>query len=355
MPLANKVSQAAPAHRSAASPELDARIPRHWRAWVAENLALDIGVDRLVAALLRDQIPEEVARAEIQAANEHPYVQATRRLASRLKKLESLLEVQHTLGALRFGAGAIERRSAVSTAEFRERYYAANRPVILTGTLKGNSAFLHWTPAHLRSLCGDATVEVMSDRDADANYEANSTQHKTSVRFADYIDRVLSGGASNDYYLVANNKFFEQPDTRILCKDVPKLSRYLERTPNSGRMFFWFGPAGTVTPLHHDVMNVLLAQLRGRKRFTLIPPDQTHHVYNQVGVYSAVDVERPDHERFPAFRRATPIRFVLEPGEVLFIPVGWWHHVRALDLSMSISYTNFKFPNEYTWAHPHLP
>jgi ribosomal protein L16 Arg81 hydroxylase len=41
------------------------------------------------------------------------------------------------------------------------------------------------------------------------------------------------------------------------------------------------------------------------------------------------------------------MQVVLEPGQALFIPVGWWHHVRSLDVSISVSFTNFLAPNDY--------
>jgi ribosomal protein L16 Arg81 hydroxylase len=49
------------------------------------------------------------------------------------------------------------------------------------------------------------------------------------------------------------------------------------------------------------------------------------------------------------FRQATVINLILQPGEVLFMPVGWWHHVRALDVSVTVSFTNFVFPNHFKW------
>ncbi len=58
-------------------------------------------------------------------------------------------------------------------------------------------------------------------------------------------------------------------------------------------MFFWFGPAGTVTPLHHDVSNILLVQVRGTKHVTLVPALESHLVYNDVAVYSPVNAEFP--------------------------------------------------------------
>jgi ribosomal protein L16 Arg81 hydroxylase len=64
-------------------------------------------------------------------------------------------------------------------------------------------------------------------------------------------------------------------------------------------------------------------------------------VYNHIGVFSEVDCEKPDLVRHPLYRYANKFVFDLNPGEALFIPVGWWHHVRALDVSISVSFTNF--------------
>ena len=57
----------------------------------------------------------------------------------------------------------------------------------------------------------------------------------------------------------------------------------------------------------------------------------------------------------PEIRRVDAlIDLELAPGEVLFVPVGWWHHVRALDWSITLSLTNFVFPNRYKWAIPQM-
>jgi len=62
-----------------------------------------------------------------------------------------------------------------------------------------------------------------------------------------------------------------------------------------------------------------------------------------------VDCEAPDYQRFPLFKQATIIDLTLEAGEVLFMPVGWWHQVRTLEISTMVSFTNFLFPNSYEW------
>ena len=116
----------------------------------------------------------------------------------------------------------------------------------------------------------------------------------------------------------------------------------------------WFGPAGTVTPLHHDTMNILFCQVYGRKLVSLISPDESPWLYNELGVFSEVDFENPDFEVHPLYQHVDRIEVEMNPGEILFLPVGWWHHVRSLETSISVSFTNFVFPNDYEWRQPEI-
>ena len=81
-----------------------------------------------------------------------------------------------------------------------------------------------------------------------------------------------------------------------------------------------------------------MAQVAGRKRYRLIPASQWQCVYNSESVFSDVDAESGSGP-VPRVPRRNTIDIVMEPGEVLFMPVGWWHHVRALDVSMTVSFT----------------
>jgi len=83
-----------------------------------------------------------------------------------------------------------------------------------------------------------------------------------------------------------------------------------------------------------------------------VAPWDTALLQSTRGVYSLVDPEKPDLERFPGFARATVREVVLSPGEMLFIPVGWWHHVRALSLSINLAFTNFVRDNAFDWFRP---
>jgi hypothetical protein len=276
------------------------------------------------------------------------------RTIQRWKKLKSWLDIRRSLSALTHASGAVERRSSISQAEFLDKYYAVNRPVVLTGLLARSYALQYWTPWHLAQSCGDVVVQVMSGRENDPNYEINSESHKIEVRLAEYVNMVMSGVETNDYYLVANNGFLDRPEAQGLNQQVPQFPDYLDHSLSQGKVFLWFGPAGTVTPLHHDIMNILVAQICGRKRFRLISPEQTPYVYNEIGVYSRVDCKNPDYSRYPLFNNVKPLEVVLEPGDMLFLPVGWWHHVESLDVAIMLSYTNFRFPNQYEWSNPDI-
>jgi ribosomal protein L16 Arg81 hydroxylase len=325
-----------------------------WLLWMAESRLHGSSDEQIQATLAEAGYNHAVVAATLDTLQNDPYYLVAQRTVQRWKKLKSILDIRRSLANLSYGSDDIERRGSVSQSEFLERYYAANRPVILTGLLNDSRAFMHWTPDHFAQTCGDAMVQVMFGRQDDPSYEINSESHKIELRMSEYVNMVVYGGTTNDYYLVANNGFFERPETQALFDEIPQLPEYLNHSNSQRKVFLWFGPGGTVTPLHHDVMNIMVAQIIGRKRFTLIPPEQTPYLYNELSVYSQVDCRNPDYSRHPLYRQVTSVDIVLEPGELLFIPVGWWHSVESLETSIMLSYINFKFPNEYEWSNPDI-
>jgi hypothetical protein len=99
----------------------------------------------------------------------------------------------------------------------------------------------------------------------------------------------------------------------------------------------WLGNTIT-TPAHFDESNNIACVVAGRRRFTLFPPQQVANLY--IGPLdfaptptpiSMVDFSAPDFERFPRFREALAHAQVadLAPGDALYIPTLWWHHVQS--------------------------
>lgn len=331
-------------------------LSQEWRRWIAENKMLGIDDESLIEVLKQNGIEEQNAVKELAAIARHPYFEAGHWLAQKLRKIESLLDVYADLALLNSSSRfrTIERRNNLPRDEFLEKYYSTNRPVVLLDLMKNWNARTVWNPSYFKAFCGNETVEVMAGRDSDERYEVNSESHKTTMLFGDYIDRITKAGKGNDYYLVANNNLLQREGMKQLLDDIEIFPEYLDESHADGGVFFWFGPAGTITPLHHDAMNIFMSQVVGRKRVTLIPSCQIHRLYNDMGVYSEVNFEDPNYSEYPEFREAQVRSLVLKPGEVLFIPVGWWHHVHSLDLSVTVSFTNFLFPNHYEWRQPHI-
>jgi Cupin-like domain len=331
---------------------MDATIPPGWQKWLARNAMLRLGDNEIVQIMVSHGYSEDLIRRSLAEIRADPCYQAGAENTQSLQKIESVLDIQRGLLSLLPSAGQIERRREVRRGEFLARYYARNTPVLLMDIADTWQARSAWTLDYLEQQLGDETVEIMMNRDSDPGYERRGERHRTRQKFREYISYLRENPTGNDRYLVANNGLLDLPAAKRLRENFESPAEYLDEAMSSGRIFLWLGPAGTVTPLHHDVMNIIIVQVIGRKRITLIDPLRARYVYNDDGVYSLVDAANPDYSRFPLYAYADPITVILEPGDALFIPVGWWHHVESLDLSASLSFTNFVFPNEYHWRHP---
>lgn len=325
-----------------------------WRGWISENYLLGTAADKIVAVLVAQGMSPDVALTAVERVRRDPHLVPATWIAQRLLKLESMLDAQQRARQLDGGHATVPRREQLSGPEFLRDYYAPNRPVVLAGFAKHWPALNRWTPTFMSERLGNEVIEVMTGREDDRRYEEHLDAHRSEMSFRDYVTRVESAGPTNDFYLVANNHFFERPGVGPMLEDVVYDDQILDASSAPGQMFFWYGPAGTVTPLHHDTSNVLLTQVRGRKRVTLVPALESHRVYNDVAVYSAVDAESPDLGRHPRYAGVTSMTVTLAAGDALFIPVGWWHHVRGLDVSISVSFTNFAFPNTFDWTFPRI-
>ncbi len=109
----------------------------------------------------------------------------------------------------------------------------------------------------------------------------------------------------------------------------------------------WIGNRVTAS-CHYDAPNNIACCAVGRRRFTVFPPDQIGNLYPGPleptpggQAVSVVDFNAPDLERFPRFREALAVgqTVVLEPGDAIFIPSMWWHHVQGLDpLTVLVNY-----------------
>jgi ribosomal protein L16 Arg81 hydroxylase len=315
------------------------------RTWIAESLCSGISTATIAAVLRQKNIREDEIAEEIRQAEASPYLGMAKRLLSRNKRYEWLLNKYGKLNAMSKDRLAVDRCSRLEPEAFFENYYFRNRPVIMTDAVNDWPAFGLWGLDYFREKFGDEQVEMQINRSAsNERYGPLPSHFSKMVPLREYIELVEKHSPTNEIYLSRwNNK---------KCREwVKKLSADLRQWPYTGPMgegSVWFGPAGTITPLHFDMVNILMTQMVGRKRIFLAPSYHAVHLLsdtNETFAYSDVDPAAIDHERFPQAKNVGFIELILQPKEVLFIPAGWWHAVTALDISVTFTIENFIHDN----------
>ena len=269
-----------------------------------------------------------------------------------LKKREWLMEAQERQRQLSPAAAGIPRQDRVDGEEFLDAFYAPGRPVVLTGQIADWPALTRWTPDYLKQAVGAVPVEFQGGRNNDPLFERNKDAHRQTAPFDAFID-MISGASGNDAYLTAYNSAGNKAALAPLAQDVRPIAELLTRDGDHPDGMMWIGPAGAWTPLHHDLTNNLIVQAVGRKRLILVPAAYAGRVYNRQHVFSEVqDLESFDAGRFPNLGGVHAYEVTLEPGEALFVPLGWWHQARALDFSVTLTFTNFRWPNDASRDYP---
>jgi ribosomal protein L16 Arg81 hydroxylase len=314
----------------------------NWRAWIAENLLLGCSHDSIAATLRNNNFREDEIASEIRKAVESPYRKGGERLANRMKKKDWVLTNYSKLHAMGKNQNAIERRSKLEPDAFFEEYYLKNRPVIITDMLDDWPAVQSWDLDYLEKKLGDKTVEIQFGRKSNKNYEAEHTRHVKTIKLSEYFELINRHSPTNDFYLTARNSFALGDMLEGLWDDLGQLP-YLD----GKKGYAWIGPAGTITPMHYDHTNNFMIQLVGRKKIFLVPPYDVGNLYNEQYVYSPVEMSAIDYDAYPLVKNANIMELVLQPKEILFLPVGWWHEVVSLDISVTMTCINFIYYNDF--------
>ncbi|WP_312440054.1 cupin-like domain-containing protein [Janthinobacterium sp.] len=167
------------------------------------------------------------------------------------------------------------------------------------------------------------------------------------ARVGDYIntafaaDRAMQDMSMREYLDLVERGTHALPPYlgNLELRELNSLCHWPAAFDKIGPPRYWLGPAGTVTPLHCDYDDNLFAQIWGSKRIFLAPPHHDEFLYpreaNAILFGSPFDPEAPDYERYPLARQAALIEVLVEAGDMLYVPAGWYHQVRALTFSLS--------------------
>jgi len=169
-----------------------------WRQWIAENRLRDCTVESVITTMIAAGVHPHDAQISVMHMESNPVYLAARRHQELLRKLESVVANQQRLWESAPSYAAVEKRRDVGADEFIERYVRGSRPLVLTDVTADWPAMNRWSPTYLKQHFGHLSVEIQCGRNSDARYEENKLDHREMQPFGDFIERVLSGGPTND-------------------------------------------------------------------------------------------------------------------------------------------------------------
>jgi hypothetical protein len=221
---------------------------------------------------------------------------------------------------------AVPRFGSLDRAAFQAQ---AERglPFMIAG-LVGRWPICAITPRTLRERYGDVPVRARVGDYINTAFAPDRAMRDMAMR--DYLDLVAAG--TDDLPPYVGN--LEIGELNGMCHWPGYFSKM-------GPPRFWLGPAGTVTPLHCDYDDNIFAQVVGTKRIFLAPPHHDEFLYtreaNPVLHGSPFDPEHPNFDKYPLARQAALVECIIQPGEMLYVPAGWYHQVRAMTFSLSVN------------------
>ncbi|OZJ04098.1 hypothetical protein BZG36_02850 [Bifiguratus adelaidae] len=228
--------------------------------------------------------------------------------------------------------------NAPSMAEFSP-VFASQTPVLIRQAMRHWPA-LSWTLDTFADRYGHLVVPVEMGR-----YEAGEqVEMPLGVYVEGWIKQALQGKGPNGQvgYLAQHHLLDQAPELRNDI-EVPVYTQ--AGKGDHYQTAFFLGPSGTITTLHKDPYHNLFCQVFGTKKVWLFAPSEDAKMYAYLDPWrkntSRIrDIEEAyvRSDRYPLLKDAACVEANMEPGDMLYIPLGWWHYVRSLNASCSVSF-----------------
>jgi hypothetical protein len=244
---------------------------------------------------------------------------------------------QTTRRSARFLPMEERHSSELSYQAFLDDYVRANRALIVRQATPAWPALSKWTPEFFKARFPERMVQVSYDE---------------QMKFCDFIDGVLASTIDNPgpymYRL-----FLHEHLPEVLSDLSPQNPYAFPRRYSSPLMMeYWRRPDGYLKlliggiggrfPIMHfdgDNAHATITEIYGDKEFIVYAPSDTPYLYPSPARANHSLVDDPhqqDLARFPLLEQATQYRGLLRPGDMVFVPCGWWHTARALSPSISV-------------------
>ena len=214
--------------------------------------------------------------------------------------------------------------------------------------LKRNSIIseltIRWNEGYLIEKLGDYVISLHKANVPNLKFYPSKNFIFESIKFTEALKR-LNHDHESWYYFRSISRINARKKRADFWGDYPSISNDLERgiipIPEErwhSSILRMSSSRGLSLWLHYDVMSNFLMQIKGRKLVTLWPPSDLPFLYIQ-GSSSIADLH--DHDAFPLLSLSHPVKVLLEPGDILFIPALWFHHVECIDDGWSLALNIF--------------
>ncbi|RSM77797.1 cupin-like domain-containing protein [Kibdelosporangium aridum] len=193
----------------------------------------------------------------------------------------------------------------------------------------------------LAERLGDAMVTLFSEPSNRGNTDRWDTSR---IPLLEFFERYASGADAGAWHRIVANIMNRPADVQAILGFDPEELFGHRRFRNAVNL--WVSHRSVYTQSHFDELENFNIQLAGRKRFILLPPGRRDYYPRSMlrgfGDRSqAFDFTDVDTQRFPRLAAKLPQRreVTLEPGEMLYLPLGWWHQAESLDeLNININF-----------------
>ncbi|MET0463448.1 MAG: cupin-like domain-containing protein [Chitinophagaceae bacterium] len=220
----------------------------------------------------------------------------------------------------------------ISIRQFRKQFIRPAQPVVIKGFIEDCPALHTWNYDYFKQKAGDRVVSVHGAENSDPDKVTSLPIAKTT--FGAYLDHISEVPSQQRLFLF--NLLLDKPELRKELRPRVLASNFMSALP-----LMFFGGEGSSVRLHYDIdrSHVFLSQFEGRKKVWLFAPDQSDLLYRlPFNFHGIADLRHPDFETFPALRYVKGYECILEPGDTLFIPAGYWHYIQYVTQGYSVSY-----------------
>ncbi len=221
---------------------------------------------------------------------------------------------------------------ATSAASTLERIHEGLQdvPIVLRGFASHWPAVAAWDRGYVCARWGHLVVRALVGMPSYAvPFHDPEARYRRTMRLAAFWDELEARGRC----------YLDQNATEAFrgLEDDVCMGELLGSRPRS-ELNFWISRA-TKSGMHFDPEDNFVVMIRGHKLFAMAPPQENVRLYPFLDsiMKSRVDVERPDFGAFPLAAEVELHVAQVQAGDVLFIPIGWWHHVAAAADEPSIS------------------